>query len=108
MDIRRLTPQDWQIWKQLRLEALKNAPESFGSSYEEELRWSDLEFQNEINKSNIFGAFIDHPLKIHYNNQQTVWLWVVWEDNPYHWEAHIPQACCPYLKVKDFGCRDAM
>lgn len=59
MKIRILTQADWKIWKQLRLEALQNAPESFGSSYEEELNWSDLDFQNELNKSDIFGVVLD-------------------------------------------------
>ncbi len=62
MNIRMLTQEDWQPWKLLRLEALKNAPESFGSSYEEELNWSDLDFQNSLNKSDIFGVFVDNSL----------------------------------------------
>lgn len=59
MKIRSLTAEDWETWKQFRLEALKNSPESFGSSFEEELHWQDSEFQDRINKNNIFGAFID-------------------------------------------------
>jgi len=56
---RLLIQQDWEVYKQLRLEALKNSPESFGSSYEEESNWSNLEFQDSLNKSNILGAFVD-------------------------------------------------
>jgi len=59
MKIKLLTADDWKIWKKLRLEALQDSPMSFGSSYEEELHWPDLEVQNELNKSNIFGAFVD-------------------------------------------------
>jgi ribosomal protein S18 acetylase RimI-like enzyme len=57
-----LTQKDWEIWKQFRLDALKNSPENFGSSYEEELNWPDSDFQNELIKSDIFGAFIDDSL----------------------------------------------
>lgn len=42
--IRHLTPAEWQDYKDLRLEALSNDPDSFGSTYEEnaskpEERW---------------------------------------------------------------------
>ena len=62
MKITILTQKDWEIWKQFRLDALKNSPENFGSSYEEELNWPDSDFQNELIKSDIFGAFIDDSL----------------------------------------------
>ncbi len=62
MKIRMLTPDDWQIWKNFRLEALKNAPESFGSSHEEESAWPDSDFQNGLTKGDIFGVFIDNSL----------------------------------------------
>ena len=60
MKIRMLTQDDWKLWKSFRLEALKNSPESFGSSYEEELNWSDSDFQNGLTKSDIFGVFVDN------------------------------------------------
>lgn len=60
--IKQLTAENWKIWKELRLEALKNSPESFSSSYEEESNRSDLDFQNSLTKSDIFGAFIDNSL----------------------------------------------
>lgn len=62
MKIRLLTRDDWQIWKDIRLEALQNSPENFGSAYEEELNGSDAEFQEGLIKSNIFGAFIESKL----------------------------------------------
>ncbi|MCX7116356.1 MAG: GNAT family N-acetyltransferase [Legionellales bacterium] len=62
MKIRMLTQEDSQPWKLLRLEALKNLPESFGSSYEEEVNWPDLDFQNSLTKSDIFGVFVDNSL----------------------------------------------
>lgn len=62
MKIRLLTVDDWRIWKDIRLEALQNSPENFGSAYEEESTWSDAEFQDGLTKSNIFGAFIDNKL----------------------------------------------
>lgn len=62
MHIRILTEKDWKIWKQLRLEALEDSPESFESSYEEEVSWHDLDFQNTLRKNDIFGVFVDDLL----------------------------------------------
>ena len=60
--IKQLGADDWQIWKNFRLEALKNSPESFGSSYEEELNWTNSDFQNSLTKSDVFGVFVDKEL----------------------------------------------
>lgn len=32
-----LTPDDWELYRELRLEGLKNDPQAFGSNYEKEL-----------------------------------------------------------------------
>ena len=46
MNIRLLQKKDWQVFKALRLEALIQHPEAFGSSFEEEssLELSELFF----------------------------------------------------------------
>jgi ribosomal protein S18 acetylase RimI-like enzyme len=62
MNIKGLTEEDWKIWKTLRLEALKDTPESFGSSLEEELAWSDSYFKDTLTKNDIFGVFLDDLL----------------------------------------------
>jgi RimJ/RimL family protein N-acetyltransferase len=62
MDIRILTQEDWEIWKQLRLDALQNAPENFGSSYEEECNFSEVDFQNQLQQSTVFGVIIHKKL----------------------------------------------
>nr|WP_272946931.1 hypothetical protein [Legionella oakridgensis] len=35
MKIRQLFDSNWHLWKEIRLDARKNSPESFGFSYEE-------------------------------------------------------------------------
>lgn len=59
---RLFTNEDWQAWKTIRLEALQNAPEAFGSSYYEEANLSDEDFKSSLYKSSIFGAFIGPEL----------------------------------------------
>ena len=60
--IKQLTAGDWKIWKELRLEALKNSSEIFGSSYVEDVNWADLDFQNSLIKIDIFRVFVDTSL----------------------------------------------
>src|SRR5436190_6843187 len=61
-EIIHLQEQDWAIWKDIRLEALKLHPEAFGSSYEEESMYSNKDFKQNLVKSDIFGAFSNHKL----------------------------------------------
>jgi ribosomal protein S18 acetylase RimI-like enzyme len=61
-EIRQLQEQDWTIWKDIRLEALKLHPKAFGSSYEEESLWTDESFKQNLVKNDIFGAFINYKL----------------------------------------------
>ncbi len=60
--IKHLQEQDWKLWKEIRLEALKLHPEAFGSSYEEESLWEQEKFKQGLVKNNIFGAFIKDKL----------------------------------------------
>jgi ribosomal protein S18 acetylase RimI-like enzyme len=62
MTIKLLHHHDWQAWKKLRLQALLDAPTSFGSSYEEEVVLPDSFFQEELKKNDIFGAYVNNEL----------------------------------------------
>ncbi|HAT2049070.1 TPA: GNAT family N-acetyltransferase [Legionella pneumophila] len=58
MKIRQLCDADWNLWKDIRLSALKHSPESFGSSYDEELQWADADFQSVLSNGYVLGAFV--------------------------------------------------
>jgi len=64
MKIRRLNPLDAEAYLAIRLKALQNNPEAFGSSYEEEKDQPAekyiLRFQS--SDSNTLGAFVDKEL----------------------------------------------
>jgi len=60
--IKQLHSQAWALWKEIRLEALKLHPEAFTSSYEEEALWEDEKFKQQLEKSYVFAAFMDHKL----------------------------------------------
>jgi ribosomal protein S18 acetylase RimI-like enzyme len=58
MEIVKLTPADWKKFKNIRLEALKNESQSFGTTYEEGLKKTVEEWKEPLGKSTsyIFGA----------------------------------------------------
>ncbi len=59
MKIRQLTPTDAENYRNIRLEALKNKPEAFSSSYEEEVEYSVEKYRSRFNNDHTytFGAF---------------------------------------------------
>lgn len=54
MIIRRLLPSDWQQLKSIRLECLQNAGYAFGSSYENEVKFSDQLWQDLLSSEESF------------------------------------------------------
>jgi len=46
--IRVLTSKDWQLYKSIRLTSLEDAPDSFGSTYEQEVALSATEWQTRL------------------------------------------------------------
>lgn len=64
MEIRILKPKDAEMYKEIRLDALKGHPEAFSSSYEEEEAYSIEKFANRLKQENLFtfGAFVDSKL----------------------------------------------
>lgn len=57
-EIRRLGLQDVKIFRDIRLEGLKNHPDAFGASFEEESDQSETQVQGRIESNAIFGGFL--------------------------------------------------
>jgi len=60
--IRRLLPSDARIYREIRLEALANNPEAFGSSFESEAAEPVAWFENRLSDSEVFGAVREFEL----------------------------------------------
>jgi ribosomal protein S18 acetylase RimI-like enzyme len=64
MIIRRLTGEDASQYKEIRLQGLKNHPEAFSSSYEEESTYSLEVYSNRLSGTQAvaLGAFVEQKL----------------------------------------------
>jgi ribosomal protein S18 acetylase RimI-like enzyme len=57
--IRRLETDDAAIYRELRLEGLKNHPEGFGAAWEDELERPDSWWSERLESNTVFGGWID-------------------------------------------------
>jgi len=57
--IRRLEPHDAAIYRELRLEGLKNHPEAFGASWDDEIDKPDAWWTGRLESNTVFGGWID-------------------------------------------------
>ncbi len=58
MEVYKLKSEEWQVYKNLRLEALQQVPVAFGASYEESMRMTNDEWRGKLEnpKSHVFVA----------------------------------------------------
>ena len=59
LTIRLCGPNDWQDLRTIRLEALSDTPEAYGSTYEESVRWSDAQWKNAASNRLYYLAYRD-------------------------------------------------
>ena len=62
IQIRRLTPTDGVLYREIRLEALRCNPEAYGSTFEAENALPLTWFADRLDVSDVFGAFDDSGL----------------------------------------------
>ena len=62
VQIRHLMPADARLYREIRLEALQQAPEAFGSTFEQECSQSLAQFEEALTKADVFGAFRETDL----------------------------------------------
>lgn len=58
--VRRVVPADWEALRDIRLAALSDAPDAFGSTYAEQVAFTKQDWLERISDSPRFLAFLDH------------------------------------------------
>src|SRR5271154_6984328 len=56
--VRETVMGDWQALRDIRLEALRDAPTAFGSTYEHEAAYSEAHWRDRISRGGTFLAYI--------------------------------------------------
>ena len=46
--VRRFAPHEWRVYRELRLRALADSPDAFGSTYEREAARTDAEWEDRL------------------------------------------------------------
>lgn len=59
LSLRLCALDDWEDLRTIRLEALKDTPEAYGSTYEESVRWSDRQWRNAATTRLYYLAYRD-------------------------------------------------
>jgi ribosomal protein S18 acetylase RimI-like enzyme len=59
LEVRRLLPADWELLREVRLRALADAPEAFGSTYDRELAFDEAEWRRRAGDNGWFVATVE-------------------------------------------------
>ncbi len=62
LEIRPIVVSEWNVWKAFRLFALQESPLAFGSTFAEEILFSDERWKQQLETMTIFGAFAESKL----------------------------------------------
>lgn len=56
--VRKMVTADWQTLRDIRLEALRDAPYAFGSTYDDQARFSEADWRRRIARGGAFLAYL--------------------------------------------------
>jgi len=58
-ELRFLSPDDWETWRDVRLRSLLDSPDAFGSTYEREAAYDEAAWRQWVERANAVVAFED-------------------------------------------------
>lgn len=73
IDVRPIQPQEWQVYRELRLQALRDSPDAFGSTYEAEVTRPTESWSARIEAAVASGS--DHVLLAFNHHEASGLVW---------------------------------
>jgi GNAT superfamily N-acetyltransferase len=73
LTVRRFTPDEWRLYRDLRLRALQDAPDAFGSTYEHECQRTDSDWRTRLERG--AASARDLPLVAEVDGEPTGLAW---------------------------------
>jgi GNAT superfamily N-acetyltransferase len=62
MEAREALADDWEVWRELRLRALKDSPDSFASTYEREIAFTEADWRDRLAGTAVLVYVDDLPI----------------------------------------------
>ena len=88
-DLRRLGPEDWEDFRDIRLRSLADSPDAFGSTLEREQGFTDDDWRRRLGGP-VYAVFDPHPVAIGgiFDNAGTPHVWGMWTDPAHRGRGH--------------------
>ncbi|MBO0846393.1 MAG: GNAT family N-acetyltransferase [Nocardioides sp.] len=87
--LRRLGPEDWQDFRDIRLRSLADSPDAFGSTLDREQAFTEAEWRRRLTGP-VYVVFDPHPVAMGgiFDNAGTPHLWGMWTEPAHRGRGH--------------------
>jgi ribosomal protein S18 acetylase RimI-like enzyme len=88
-ELRRLTPDDWEDFREIRLEALADSPDAFGSTLEREQAFTEGDWRRRLTGP-VYVVDDPRPVSVGgiFDNAGTPHVWGMWTDPAHRGRGH--------------------
>ena len=88
-ELRRLGPEDWDDFRDIRLRSLADSPDAFGSTLEREQDFTEDDWRRRLGGP-VYVVFDPHPVAIGgiFDNAGTPHVWGMWTDPAHRGRGH--------------------
>jgi predicted GNAT family acetyltransferase len=87
--LRRLGPDDWEDFRDIRLRSLADSPDAFGSTLERELGFTEADWRRRLGGP-VYVVDDQHPVAVGgiFDNDGTPHVWGMWTDPAHRGRGH--------------------